>query len=123
MVIIVFLFVLICCLYGVWRLLARPPDDRVVWSAIWRLACLIAAVRISALWVGLAGLQRSDWLQIPAYFILMLGLPDIYIVKTARAEPFKWAMLGSLTLAATSFAWSAAFLWVANRLSSKPNLT
>ncbi len=97
MMILGFLFVLIFCLYGVWRLSARSPRNRYGCSPIWRLACLIAVLRISALWVGLAGLRRSDWLQVPANFVLMLGLPDIYIVKAARAQPLRWAILGSLT--------------------------
>jgi hypothetical protein len=118
MMILGFLFVLIFCLYGVSRLSARSPGHRYGWSLIWRLACLIAVLRISALWVGLAGLRRSDWLQVPANFVLILGLPDIYVVKAARAQPLRWAILGSLTLAVTSFAWSAAVLWVVNRLGS-----
>jgi hypothetical protein len=118
MVILGFLFVLTCCLYGVWRFSARSPGHHYGWSPIWRLACLIAVLRISALWVGLAGLRRGDWLQVPANFVLMLGLPDIYIVKAARAQPLRWAILGSLTLAVTSFAWSAAVFWVANRIGS-----
>ena len=116
MVIITFLFALAAGLYGVWRLAGRPPGHRTSWSAIWRVAFLIAVLRISALWVGFAGLQRSDWLQVPAYFILLLVLPDIYFVKAVRTDPLRWATLGSLILATTSFAWSAAFLWVANKI-------
>ena len=119
MVIFILLLVVVACVYGAWRLSALSPAHRISWSSVWRLAFLIAVLRVSALWVGWAGLRRGDWLQIPAYFMLMLGLPDIYIVKAARAEPLRWAILGSLTLAATSFAWSAAFLWIANRLWSR----
>src|SRR5215469_8825669 len=103
MVILGFLFVLICGIYAVWRLSHRPPHQPIGWSTLWRLACLIAALRIGALWIGMAGLQRSDWLQIPASLVLDVGLPDIYIVRGARAEPLRWAVLGSLTLAITSF--------------------
>lgn len=119
MVLIGFLFVLIGCAYGVWRLSAQVPEHRITWSTTWRLACLIAAVRITALWAGLAGLQHSNWLQVAGDLILMLELPDIYIVKAARGEPLRLAILGSVTLAATSFVWSAALLWIANRLSNK----
>src|SRR5215469_8839312 len=51
----------------------------------------------------MAGLQRSDWLQVPASLVLDLGPPDIYIVRAARAEPLRWVTLGSVTLAITSF--------------------
>jgi hypothetical protein len=120
MVILGFLLVLVLCLYGVWRLSARTPGRRYGWSVVWRFACLIAALRIGAIWLGLAGLRRSDWVQVPAYFLLMAGWPDLYIVRAARAEPLRWGILASLVLAATSLAWSAAFLWLAKRLRSKP---
>jgi hypothetical protein len=80
---------------------------------------VIATLRISALWLGQAGLSRADWLQVPAYLALMLGLPEIYIVRSARTAPFRWAMLGSVILAATSVLWASAFFWVANRLRLK----
>jgi hypothetical protein len=105
--------------YGAYRVVHVAPAQRYAWSSTWRLACMIAGLRISALWVGLTGLHRSDWLQIPGYFLLMLCLPDIYIVKAARGEPMLWAMLGTLTLAATSLGWSTAFLWFARRFRSK----
>ncbi len=120
MVILSFLLVLVLVIYGVWRLSARPPGYRVGWSLLWRVACLIAVFRISAVWLGLAGLQRSDWAQIPGYFLSMIGLPDIYIVSAARAHALRWGILASLVLAATSFAWSAGLLWVMGRLRNKP---
>jgi hypothetical protein len=121
MVFLIFLLVLVFCLYGAWGLLGQTPAHRTGWPAIWRLASVIAVLRISALWVGVVGLRRSDWLQGPAYLILMLTLPDIYIVKVVRTNPLRWAILGSLTLVVTSFLWSIAFLWVANRFWSKPS--
>lgn len=120
MVILGFLLVLALGIYGVWRLSARPSGHRYDWSLVWRLACLIAAFRISAVWLGLAGLRRSDWVQVPAFFMLMVGWPDIYIVSAARAEPLRWGILASLVLAATSLAWSAALLWVVRRLRNEP---
>ena len=119
MLILGFSLVLVACLYGVWRLSTRVSRHRYGWPGVWRLACLIAALRISALWFGQVGLSRADWLQGPAYLILMLGLPEIYIVRGARSEPFRWAILGSGVLAATSFLWAAAFFWVANRLQGQ----
>lgn len=119
MLTVIFLIVLVAGIYGIWRLSGRPPGRRISWSAIWRLAFLIAILRISTFWVGYAGLQRADWYQRPAYIIMMFGLPEIYIAKAARTYPLGWAILCTLTLAATSFVWSAAIHWVANRLRSK----
>jgi hypothetical protein len=120
MVILGFMLMLVLCIYGVWRLSARSSGQRYNRSGVWRLAGLIATLRIGALWLGLAGIQRSDWLQVPAYFMLMAGWPDIYIVRAARAQPLQWGILASIVLATTSVAWSAALLWFVRRLRNKP---
>jgi len=114
-----FSLVLVSCVYGVWRLSARASEHRYGWPAVWRVASVIAALRISALWLGQAGLSRADWLQIPAYLALMLGLPEIYMVRATRTAPLRWAMLGSVIIAATSLLWALAFIWIANRLRLK----
>lgn len=114
-----FAIVLVFCIYGVYRLSFRNPLHQCGWSAVWRLACLIAALRLSALWFGVAGLRRSDWVQVPAYLVLMLDLPEIYLVKGIRTEPYRWAMAGSVVLATTSFLWAAGLIWVWNRVRVK----
>jgi hypothetical protein len=108
--------VLAFCIYGAFRLSTRTPSLRVDWSGVWRLACLIAFLRISALWFGYFGFRRFDWVQSVAYIVVTLTLPEIYMVKCYRTEPFRWAMLGSAILAITSSAWAAAFFWISNRL-------
>jgi hypothetical protein len=120
MVILGFLLVLIVCFYGVWQLYFQAPGSPRGRSIVWRLACLIAAVRIGALWIGLAGLGRSNWLQVPVYFLLMLGWPDVYFARSARSEPLRWGIACSLILGATSVVWSAALLWLMRRLTGKP---
>jgi hypothetical protein len=119
MIILGFLLLLVLSTYGVWRLSARSPGRRDGWTVILRVAGLIATLRIGAIWLGIFGLQRSDWVQVPAYFLLMAGWPDIYIVRAARAEPLRWGLLASLVVAATSPAWAAAFLWLAKRLHNE----
>ena len=116
MVILAFSFILVFCIYGLWHLSRRVSPHRYGWPAVWRLACVIAALRISALWLGQAGLRRADWLQIPGYLGSVLGLPEIYLVRGARADPVRWAILASGILAVTSFLWAAVFFWAANRL-------
>jgi len=63
MVILGVLLILALCIYGVWRLSARSPSRRYGGSGIWRLAGLIATVRIGAIWLGIFGLQHSDWVS------------------------------------------------------------
>jgi len=116
MVIIGFLAVLFLCVYGARKLASRPPLQRFDWSIVWRMACIIAALRISAVWAGLAASQDSGWVQVPGYFLLMTGLPDIYIVKSTRSEPLLWGTLASLVLAVTSVVWSAGLIWIVDRL-------
>lgn len=113
--------VLACCIYGVFQLSTQTPRHTVGWSRVWRLACLIAALRISALWFGIGGLRSPEWLQSAAYLVLMLDVPEIYLVKSARSEPLRWAIFGSVILATTSFAWASAFFWVSNRFRPKPD--
>jgi len=49
----------------------------------------------------------------------MLGMPEIYFVMGARFETRKWAILSSMLLAVSSFAWAALLVWVANRLRTQ----
>ena len=123
MLTLIFTMVLVSCIYGVYRLSTRIPSYRYGWPGVWRLACLIAALRLSALWFGVTGLRRPDWLQVPAYLVLILDLPEIYLVKSARTAPYRWTILGSLILATTSLAWAAAFFWVWNRVRVKAETT
>jgi hypothetical protein len=46
----------------------------------------------------------------------MLALPEIYLTRHMRANPFKWAIAGSTLLAVTSFLWAALALWMSDRL-------
>lgn len=109
-----------CC--AVWRLSARSPRQ-LQQPKLWKLACLIGTVRIGALWIGAAGLRSPGWAQVWGYGLLMTGLPEIYFAKGVRTEPIGWAIIGTMILAATSFAWAALVIWVAARLrsSDEPN--
>ena len=115
----VFLLLGICILAlagGLWHLAARPKGGRYGLQALWRLACLIGAVRIGALWLGAAALSDPGWPQVFGYFLLMLTLPEIYVARSVRANPREWVLVGTVLLAATSFAWAAVLIWVADRL-------
>ena len=118
MVTLAIVLALISCACGVYRLaLGVRPHQQWGWPEMWRLACLIAGLRLAALWLGVAGLARPDWLQAVAYFVLMLDLPELYLARGARHDPHRWAILGSLILGATGFIWAAAFVWLRNRLA------
>jgi hypothetical protein len=102
--------------YWLWHLAASPTSRRYGWHVLWRLACLIAAVRTSALWLGMATNFSSGWVQIPGYFLQMTALPEIYVLKFMRNSPFRWAIVATAVLVLSSFAWAALLVWIANRL-------
>jgi hypothetical protein len=116
MVILAFAVILAFCTYGVYRLSNRTRTGQRGWSQVWRLACVIAGLRVAALWLGGSGLRRPDWLQGPAYLVLMLDLPELFVIRGTRTDPHRWELLGSLILVATSFAWAALFVWLRNRI-------
>jgi hypothetical protein len=115
MVIISVLFCMAVLATAVIYLALRLPSRHYGWQAFWRLACIIGALRIGALWVGLAAYRRPGWSQIFGYFVQMLALPEIYFARSARGGPFRWAMSGNALLAAGSMFWVALLIWVANR--------
>jgi hypothetical protein len=111
-------FVVIIVALAAWlsSLARRAPRPRLGWPALWRLACLIGAVRIGALWVGNAAYRDSGWSQGLGYFLLMTGLPEIYFARSARADALRWLLLGSALLAGSSLVWAGLLVWVANRV-------
>jgi hypothetical protein len=116
MVILGFAVLLVCCGYVIYRLSGRLMHRRWDWVEVCRTACVIAAVRIAAVWLGIVGFGRSDWLQVWAYLVVMLDLPEIYVLRSLRNDPLRWAILASCILAVTSIAWAAAFVWVRRQL-------
>lgn len=116
MVLTFFCVLLLAAGYLLWHLAHRPPGRRYGWPAVWRVACLIGTLRIGALWLGVAASRNSGWPQVFGYFLEMLALPEIYLTRSVRADPLKWAILGSAMLAATSVFWVASLVWVADRL-------
>src|SRR5215469_6518590 len=107
--------------YFFWHLSKKSSSRRYGWQLLWRLACPIGATRIGALWLGAATNSSPGWAQIPGYFLQLVGLPEIYLVRSMRNTPLKWATAASLLLLISSFVWAASFVWVANRfpLSAK----
>ena len=95
---------------------ARLPGRRHGWQFLWRAACLIGGVRIGALCAGAAAFRSSGWVQVPGYFLQLIALPEIYLVRGLRDRPLQWVMAGSALLAATSFLWAALLAWVADRI-------
>ena len=107
--------------YWLLYLAGRPTSRRYGRQLLWRLACLIGAMRIGAVWLGAAANDSSGWVQIPGYFLQLVGLPEIYFVRSMRNAPLKWATAASMLLLVSSFVWAASLVWVANRLHPNTN--
>ena len=116
MVLSLFYILVLAACYWLWHLFERTPSQHRRWQGVWRLGCLIGAVRIAALWLGAAASRNPGWPQVPGYFLQMLALPEIYLARNMRADPLKWAIVGSTLLATTSFLWAALAVWVTDRL-------
>lgn len=116
----VVLFVVVIAV-AVWlaRLAARTPRAGDGRHALWRLACLIGAVRISLLWLGTAASRDPGWPQGFGYVFQLVGLPEIYFARSTRADPLTWLIVGSTLLAVSSFGWAAVLLWIGNRTGSR----
>jgi hypothetical protein len=116
MVLLLFGLLVLAAVYLWLHFRARSPVRRHGWKFLWRAACLIGMVRIGALWAGAAAFQSSGWAQVPGYFLQLIALPEIYLVRGLRDRPLKWVMAGSVLLAATSFLWAALLAWGADRI-------
>lgn len=108
--------IIIAAATSVARLAVRPPQSRFGWSTLWRLACLIGAARITVLWIGYAAYSNPGTSQGLGYLLLLTGLPEIYLVRGARADPVKSLLLASELLAASSLGWAALLVWAGNRI-------
>jgi hypothetical protein len=98
------------CIYGLWRALPFSAAQRQGWAGVWRLAGVIAAVRVSLLGIGVLSLRSSDWAQGMGYFMLIpAGLPGIYAARALRSNTTEWFAVCCALLAASSFLWAALF--------------
>jgi hypothetical protein len=97
------------CIYGLWRALPFSTAQRQGWAGLWRLACIIAAVRISVFAIGAVWMRNADWRQGVGYLLVLVGLPEIYAAKALRFRPGVWLAASSALLAASSLLWAALF--------------
>jgi hypothetical protein len=96
-------------IYGLWRALRFSDGQRQGWAGVWRLACIIAAVRISVFAIGAVLMRNADWRQGVGYMLVLAGLPEIYAAKALRLQPAAWLSASCALLAASSFLWAALF--------------
>jgi hypothetical protein len=103
------LFLISACIYGVWRVLLFSATKRQGWAGVWRLACVIACLRIAAFGIGTWSLQSSGWMQSVGYILILAGLPEIYAAKALRSDTAAWFGAGCALLTGSSILWAALF--------------
>ena len=109
MIAIALLFFITACIYGLWRALPFAATQRHGWAGVWRLAYLIAAVRIGAFGIGVISMRSPDWVQSVGYILILAGLPEIYAAKALRSDKAAWFVACCALLAASSILWAALF--------------
>ena len=114
MIAIALLVFIPACIYGFWRALPFAPTQRQGWAGVWRLACVIAVVRIGALGLGVLFTRNPDWIQSVGYVLLLVGLPEIFAAKSLRSDNAAWFVACCALLASSSVLWAALI-----RLSSR----
>jgi hypothetical protein len=109
MIVIALVVLILGCIYGLWRGLPFSAANRQGWAGVWRLACVIAAVRIGVFGIGVLWMQNADWRQGVGYILALVGFPEIYAAKALRFHSREWFAACCALLAATSFLWAALF--------------
>lgn len=95
--------------YALWRAFPFSQEQRHGYAGVWRLACVIAVVRISVFGTGAALMHSADWRQSVGYMLVLAGFPEIYAARALRHEPAAWLATCCLLLAASSLLWAAFF--------------
>jgi hypothetical protein len=108
-VIAVALVVAVSLIYVVWRAFPFSPIERRRWAGAWRLAIVIAAVRIGVFASGALLMRHADWRQGVGYVFVLVGLPEIHAAKMLRSNPAAWLAACCALLAATSLVWATLF--------------
>jgi hypothetical protein len=97
------------CIYALWRGLPFSAAQRHGWAGVWRLASMIAAVRVSIFGTGVLLMRSADWRQSAGYILILVGLPEIYAAKALRFQTTAWFAACCALLAASSILWAALF--------------
>ena len=109
MIAIALLFLMAACIYGLWRALPFAAIQRRGWAGVWRLACVIAVVRIGVFGSGAALMHSADWRQSVGYTLVLAGLPEIYAARALRSDNAAWFAASCVLLATSSILWAALF--------------
>lgn len=85
--------------------------------AVWKFGSWIAAVRLVALWSQVIGFRYGDWRQLPGFFMSVLILPELFVVRHLRNDEPRWVAYLALIIFFASYLYS----WILVRLFRVPN--
>jgi len=91
---------------GVYYWFTRLKTTADLWRTAARLALALAASRTGCALLGGFILENtSSWIQIPAYFLAMLALPEAALASALIGRPWPSPLLLAGLLTAGSFGW------------------
>ena len=109
MIAIALLVLIPASIYGLWRVLPFSKEQRQGWPGVWRLACLIAAVRIGLFGIGVLLMRNPNEIQSVGYMLVLVGLPEISAAKALRSDASVWFTACCALLAGSSIVWALLF--------------
>lgn len=85
--------------------------------AVWKFGSWVAAVRLVALWSQVIGFRYGDWRQLPGFFMSVLILSELFVVRHLRNDEPRWIAYLALIIFFASYFYS----WILVRLFRVPN--
>ena len=70
-----------------------------------KLGIILGATRASTFVLGSIVLGTSNLLQVLGYVLVLVGLPEILLIRSIRDEPVAWTIVGAMVVFTGSLLW------------------
>jgi uncharacterized membrane protein len=70
-----------------------------------RSGLILGTFRASAFVLGSIALAGSGFLQIVGYVLVLVGLPELFLLRAIREQTVLWTILGAIVVFVGSFVW------------------
>jgi len=74
-------------------------------TRITKLGLTLGAFRASAFVLGSVVLATSNLLQVVGYALLIVGLPEVFLLRAIREQTVLWTILGAIVVFVGSLVW------------------
>ena len=92
----------------------RVASNRLSKVASWGALVALLRVAFIGIWYAAPG---DSWVQLPGYFLMMLNLPELIVLKALDVSPRSpmWPWLACLLVACGSYVWTYVIVWLLAR--------